>query len=216
MKKSLAIIAAFVAAVSFASAKEVSFGFKGALGPNWGSSLAATSSLSSSSSMSTAVLLGFGGFANISLSNVVSIQPELWIMGNNFSISSSSSSSSISYSTSCNYASMDIPVLLAFKVKQVNIVVGPYLSIPLGDLSMSMGGFSGSSSIANGTIPGMLFGAEYAKKFSKFDLIVGGRYLFDFWSICDEEESSSGSTTTESLFTRRGLLLTVGLSFKKN
>jgi hypothetical protein len=113
---------------------------------------------------------------------------------------------------------MELPVLLCLKIQKVNFLIGPYLSLPMGNLKMSFESISGSEKISSGAIFGMLFGLEGSKTMDKFDLVFGGRYIFDFSPICCLEESSAYSTkqTSEPVFTRRGLLLNFGLKFKTN
>ncbi|MBO4318956.1 MAG: PorT family protein [Treponema sp.] len=108
-----------------------------------------------------------------------------------------------------NYVSLDVPVLFTAKLEKWNFALGPYVSIPLGDLNRTRkeggSGINGSLDISTGANIGMLFGVGYEERLGLGRIVFGARYMLDFMPI----ETKVGSTTHKD-FTRRGLIIDIG------
>ncbi|MDR3335442.1 MAG: DUF2380 domain-containing protein [Treponema sp.] len=111
-----------------------------------------------------------------------------------------------------SYMSLDIPVLVRLGIGGINLFAGPYISIPLGNLTRSgtetkdytlskpVLGFMSSWGILGGLSVGFGLGPGY--------LTLQGRYMFDFNEISVED----GGDPTK-LFRRHGVNATIGYEF---
>lgn len=230
MKKIIAIAAIAIAAVSMATAKGKGFspvvGVHGYVDEAWGTTI---NGASDDTKRPIATNMGFGGgvFANLTLNGSFGVQPEVNFYMNNVGTQSFSSSSllnsSITTDYKMTYMSLDIPVLLTYRVNKFNLCVGPYISIPVGNPTTSTktvtkvgdnvntGNSNGSWTVDNGVLFGLTAGLEYEQRIGTGRLIYGARYLLDFTPVKTYTGTDSdGNKQYAEDFTRRALELTVG------
>lgn len=100
------------------------------------------------------------------------------------------------------YYTVDVPLLLVLNIKKINVSIGPYASIPIGNLK-------GSKSFDNVDINsdtkinfGFIGGFSYEHTYGIGRCIIGARYITDFIPVKDDDDNA--------IFTRRGLLLDLG------
>ena len=206
MKKLIALIAVAVTAVAVAAADPliVIHGFVNlnALGTSWEH---ASDNDSAFGAFGDNVSIGGGVGVNIPFAGYFGVQPGIDIYGNR--VGTKNSDTGVVYSGS--YVSLDIPLLFTAKVEKWNFQLGPYLSIPLGDLKTTLKSgsseYSDDKDIESNVLVGMLFGVGYEERLGLGRLVFGARYMLDFMPL---EANISG--TKDKLFTRRGLEIDIG------
>lgn len=223
MKKIVSILAVAIAAVSLVSAKGVAVGVHGYASEGWGAAYADGST--PERPFGANLSFGGGAFVNAGLKGPWNVQAEVNYYNNN--IGKKSVITVGSYSTTTvdkyTYSSIDIPVLLGYKYKTINFLVGPYISIPVSQLTSSWSSVtttSSGNSNKNGTygsvdISGVTFGAtvgfDYETRMGPGRAIVGVRYMHDFNPIKHVTKDDDGNVTdTTNYFYRGGLELTLG------
>ena len=108
------------------------------------------------------------------------------------------------------YTSLDIPLLFTAKLEKWNFALGPYLSIPLGNVTATRD-TSGSLTYKNGRKVnfGITAGVGYEERMGMGRIVFGGRYMLDFLdNFVDDPDNVAGKS--EFNFTRRSLLIDVG------
>ena len=115
-----------------------------------------------------------------------------------------------------NYLSIDIPVLFTIKVNKFNFAIGPYLSIPLGDVTETLTNIKILNNPYNDQsykYPnrsainfGATLGIGYEQRLGMGMLVFGGRYMHDFLPI---EVKDSDSNVIARLW-RGALAIDVG------
>jgi len=227
MKKTIAIVAVLATMLSFAVAKDYSFTFgaQGFFGEGWGKSwgkdtqdafdMMKQAGLKVSDPFDLNMLYGGGAFINLPIAANFGVQPEVNYMVNNTGYKMEDDSSN--WMSACiSYNSIDIPVLFTYKALKFNFLVGPYISIPVGDFSVvskdssSTADDTWTGTIASKTLFGMMFGFNVAERMGGQYLILGARYMLDFSPI-QMKDSTSGDVS--DLYTRRALLVNAGIRF---
>ena len=221
MKKIVAFMAIALAAVSLASAKGIAVGVHGYLGEGWGSAYADTDS-QPQKPFGENLYFGGGAYFSYGFKSALAIQPEV-----NFRVNNIGSRSSVTVplvgttttTTRWTYNSVDIPVLLTYQYKKFNLLIGPYISIPVSGLSStttierSSGSSTGSGTVTD-TLSGVTFGAtvglEYAMRMGPGRLVIGGRYFHDFNPVKYETTDGEGNKSTTNYFYRGAAEVTVG------
>lgn len=242
MKKTIAFIAILATALSFASAKKYSFTFgaHGFIGEGWGTSWDDDMNVSSDATapFGDNMLFGAGAFVNLPITGGLGIQPEVNFMANNAAFYEKANASlfglvsgTFEGTTKYSYNSIDIPVLFTYKLLKFNVLVGPYISIPVTDITKNVSGtitqtnfLTGESSdpytpdavtltSAGKPVFGMAFGANIAERMGGMYLIFGARYMLDFSPMQYVTTASDGTKTYHNVATRRGLTLDAGIRF---
>lgn len=118
-----------------------------------------------------------------------------------------------------NYLSLDIPLLFTAKVNKWNFALGPYVSIPLGDVAATTKGTINNLSYDNSENPdklahswgsvGLEVGVGYEQRMGMGRLVIGGNYMLDFIPIEVGTKNSEGKFVAANKFTRRALKLDV-------
>lgn len=219
MKKIVAFMAIALTAVSLASAKGIAVGVHGYLGEGWGSAYADDSQ--PQKPFGENLYFGGGAYFSYGFKSALAIQPEVNFRVNN--IGSRNSTTLLGNTTTTTnrwtYNSVDIPVLLTYQYKKFNLLIGPYISIPVSGLSYTRTTtLNGDSSTTSGTVvdtlSGVTFGAtvglEYAMRMGPGRLVVGGRYFHDFNPVKYESTDSDGNKSTTNYFYRGAAEVTVG------
>ena len=196
MKKILALAAVAVTAVALASADPLFVGHAyfgvglGSAVQNWNGSTSSPTRTDLSkdyTSWNFGSNLDFGaGIAiNIPFGDYFGFQPGVDFYVNNVGYHDKTSSErDITYT----YLSIDIPLLLTAKINKWNFSIGPYVSIPLGDVTRTNTYTSGSSTSSTkynhswGSI-GAMVGVGYEQRIGLGRLVIGGRYMHDFMPI---------------------------------
>ncbi|MEE3312633.1 MAG: porin family protein [Treponema sp.] len=107
------------------------------------------------------------------------------------------------------YTSLDIPLLFTAKLEKWNFALGPYLSIPLGNVTATTS--SRTETYKNGRKInfGITAGVGYEERLGMGRIVFGGRYMLDFLdNFVDDPDNFSGKS--EFKFTRRALLIDIG------
>lgn len=221
MKKIVAFMAIALAAVSLASAKGIAVGVHGYLGEGWGSAYADTDS-QPQKPFGENLYFGGGAYFSYGFKSALAIQPEVNFRVNNIGSRSSVTlplSGTTTTTTRWTYNSVDIPVLLTYQYKKFNLLIGPYISIPVSGLSStttierSSGSTTGSGTVTD-TLSGVTFGAtvglEYAMRMGPGRLVIGGRYFHDFNPVKYETTDDGGNKSTTNYFYRGAAEVTVG------
>lgn len=207
MKKTMALIAVLAAGITLASAAPV-LSLHGAAGNGFfGTSFANDTVNQNQKTWGENWDFAFGAGLNFSLGGNFGIQPEVNLAINNAGYTYNTEST-----LSFNYMSLDIPLLLTFRVNKWNFLVGPYVSFPLTQLTRTTKPNANSNpitstfDIANApfTVWGLTIGAGYEERIGIGRLVIGARYSFDFTPI----QQKVGNTSFD-LFTRRALYLDV-------
>ncbi len=224
MKKIVSILAVAIATVSLVSAKGLSVGVHGYASEGWGAAYANGST--PERPFGANLSFGGGAFVNSGLKGPWNLQAEVNYYNNNVGDKSSANvgGNSTTTVTKYTYSSIDIPVLLGYKYKSINFLVGPYISIPVSQLTSSYT----KTTIALGTttnssggptvvsdISGVTFGAtagfDYETRLGPGRAIVGVRYLHDFSPVkYDAKDDDGNVNSTKTYFYRGGLELTLG------
>lgn len=206
MKKTMALIAVLAAGITLASAAPV-LSLHGAAGNGFfGTSFANDTVNQNQKTWGENWDFAFGAGLNFSLGGNFGIQPEVNLAINNAGYTYNTEST-----LSFNYMSLDIPLLLTFRVNKWNFLVGPYVSFPLTQLTRTTKPNANSNpitstfDIANApfTVWGLTIGAGYEERIGIGRLVIGARYSFDFTPI------QAKNTLGVNDFTRRALYLDV-------
>ena len=206
MKKTMALIAVLAAGITLASAAPV-LSLHGAAGKGFfGTSFANDTVNQNQKTWGENWDFAFGAGLNFSLGGNFGIQPEVNLAINNAGYTYNTEST-----LSFNYMSLDIPLLLTFRVNKWNFLVGPYVSFPLTQLTRTTKPNANSDpitrtfDIANApfTVWGLTIGAGYEERIGIGRLVIGARYSFDFTPI------QAKNTLGVNDFTRRALYLDV-------
>ena len=208
MKKLIALIAVAVTAVAVAAADPliVIHGFVNfnALGTSFNDDVY-PSDASTFGAFGDNISAGGGVGVNIPFGGYFGVQPGIDIYANRVGFKSSElfSGTEVVYAT--NYVSLDIPVLFTAKLEKWNFQLGPYVSIPLGDMSADIkydgGSLSNDGDIDSNVIFGLVAGVGYEERLGLGRIVFGARYMLDFMPI--EVEGTK-------IFTRRGLEIDIG------
>ena len=227
MKKIVAFMAIALAAVSLASAKGIAVGVHGYLGEGWGSAYADTDS-QPQKPFGENLYFGGGAYFSYGFKSALAIQPEVNFRINNIGYRSSATVAGVTTTdtTRWTYNSVDIPVLLTYQYKKFNLLIGPYISIPVSGLSYTnvhtvanspvsaLNGTTETSGTVRDTLSGVTFGAtvglEYAMRMGPGRLVVGGRYFHDFNPVKYETTDGDGNKSTTNYFYRGAAEVTVG------
>jgi hypothetical protein len=142
--------------------------------------------------------------------DVWSVQAELnFMLNNGMEISGQGNTVKIDYPT------LDIPLLVRWNFIQaplvVGIVIGPYISLPIGRLNLSVGG-RGASLDMNGNAPGIAGGFALGRRLGPGNLTVDVRYLNDFRSLHVREDFGDGMQDA-NICIRRSINVTAGYEF---
>ena len=208
MKKTMALIAVLAAGITLASAAPV-LSLHGAAGNGFfGTSFANDTINQNQKTWGENWDFAFGAGLNFSLGGNFGIQPEVNLAINNAGYTINNSEATVS----SNYMSLDIPLLLTFRVNKWNFLVGPYVSFPLTQLTSTAKPNANSDpttstfDIANApfTVWGLTIGAGYEERIGIGRLVIGARYSFDFTPI-----QAKAYGVTADYFTRRALYLDV-------
>ena len=209
MKKLITLLAVSVTAIAVAAADPliVLHGFvnMNAFGSSYEADLPSSDKMSAFGAFGDNVSIGGGIGVNIPFAGYFGVQPGVDVYGNRIGFKYDNSDNIYAFS----YVSLDIPVLFTAKVEKWNFALGPYLSIPLGDLKVTMKNGSSESSIdrdvSSSVNVGLLLGVGYEERLGLGRIVFGARYMLDFMPI----ETKVGSTTHKD-FTRRGLIIDIG------
>lgn len=201
MKKILALAAVAVTAVALASADPLFVGhayFGVGLGsqvtqPN-GKPMGSYTNNTSAYTWNFGSNLDFGaGVAiNIPFGDYFGFQPGVDFYVNNVGYHTTVGSDK---DITCTYLSLDIPLLLTAKINKWNFSIGPYVSIPLGDVTAVNSTDTSHPVKYNhswGSV-GALVGVGYEQRIGLGRLVIGGRYMHDFVAI-DVNDKNTGST----------------------
>jgi hypothetical protein len=142
--------------------------------------------------------------------DVWSIQTELNVMLNNgMEISGHGDTVKIDYPT------LDIPLLVRWNFMQAplvaGLVVGPYISFPVGKLNLSVGD-RGSALDMEGYTLGIIGGFALGYKLGPGSLTADLRYLNDFRSLSVREDFGDGMQDA-NICIRRSINITLGYEF---
>jgi hypothetical protein len=142
--------------------------------------------------------------------DVWSIQAELnFMLNNGIEISGHGTTVKIDYPT------LDIPLLVRWNFIQLpftaGIVIGPYISIPIGKLNLSVGD-RGSALDMKGNTLGIAGGFALGYKLGPGSLAADLRYLNDFGSLLVREDFGEGMQDA-NICIRRSINVTVGYEF---
>jgi hypothetical protein len=113
------------------------------------------------------------------------------------------------------YTTLDIPVLIRWNFIQSPLVVGvfagPYLSVPMGKLTVSRGD-KGSTLDLTGISYGGTAGAVVAHKFGPGNILADIRFLHDAASLLVRENFGEGVQDAK-ICIRRSVNVTAGYEF---
>jgi hypothetical protein len=114
-----------------------------------------------------------------------------------------------------DYPTLDIPLLVRWHFIQMPLVagvlVGPYISIPVGKLNLSVGN-RGAALDMNGNTLGIAGGLTLGRRLGPGNLILDARYLNDFRSLHVREDFGEGLEDA-NIGIRRSINVTVGYEF---
>ena len=200
MKKLIALIAVAVTAVAVAAADPlivihglVNFN---ALGTSFKD---APDSASAFDAFGDNISIGGGVGVNIPFGGYFGVQPGVDVYGNRVGLKDGDDVMTRSY------VSLDIPVLFTAKVEKWNFQLGPYLSIPLGDMTWKYNGDGTDLDVTSNVIFGLVAGIGYEERLGLGRIVFGARYMLDFMPV---EVEFMG--TKQEIFTRRGLEIDIG------
>lgn len=229
MKKIIALAVAAVAAVAVASADPILVGH-GYFGVGLGSTVTDKDGnavdipvISEKNSWSFGSNLDFGAGIgiNIPFGGYFGFQPGVDFYVNNVGYHTDYKvGETVVYNVdyTFNYLSLDIPLLFTAKVNKWNFALGPYVSIPLGDVADTTKGTVASYSKDNTENPdklahswgsvGLEVGVGYEQRMGMGRLVIGGNYMLDFIPI-EVGTKSEGKLVAANKFTRRALKIDV-------
>jgi hypothetical protein len=149
-------------------------------------------------------------YGALKFNDIWSIQPELNIMSNN-----GLEVSGQGYTVKIDYTTLDIPLLIHFNFIQTpviaGIVVGPYVSLPIGKVNLSVGD-NGSALDTTGFAYGITGGFVVGKKIGIGHIVGDLRFLHDFNSLMVQEDFGDGLQDA-NIGIRRSINLTAGYEF---
>lgn len=213
MKKLITFLAVSITAIAVAAADPIIVGHGfvnlNALGTTYDGS---SDTMSAMAAFGDNVSAGGGVGVNIPFGGYFGIQPEVDFYFNRIGFKEDTFNNIYTNS----YVSLDIPVLFTAKVEKWNFKLGPYLSIPLGNLKTqtkySGGGTSDATSydINNGVNVGLLLGVGYEERLGMGRIVFGVNYMLDFLSTETKVPTLLGGTSIDKQFTRRGLMFDIG------
>lgn len=218
MKKILTLIAVSVASIALAVADPIIVGH-GYFGVGLGSTVTdSNGDKIEDAKWDFASNLDFGGGigVNIPFGGYFGIQPGVDFYVNNVGCKGSTTvgDTTITSELKFNYLSLDIPVLFTVKLDKWNFALGPYVSIPLGNIKRSATinpdpfNMSGTSERSHswGSV-GISVGAGYEQRLGMGRLVCGLRYMIDLIPI--EVKSGSGDSVSNK-FNRGALAVDLG------
>jgi hypothetical protein len=139
-----------------------------------------------------------------------SIQPEVNYMQNN-----GMEVSGQGYTVKIDYTTLDIPLLIRWNFIQspfiAGVVVGPYVSLPISKLNLSIG-YRGSALDTTGFSYGVTAGFAFGPRVGPGNLIVDVRFLHDLASLMVCEDFGEGMQDAK-IGIRRSINLTFGYEF---
>jgi hypothetical protein len=142
--------------------------------------------------------------------DVWSVQAEL-----NFMINNGMETSGRENVVNIGYATIDIPLLVRWNFIQspvmVGLVLGPYVSLPMGRLNLSVDG-RGAALDTKGYSLGIAFGFALGSKLGPGSLAADIRYINDFGTIYVHEDFGEGPQDA-NICIRRSINITVGYEF---
>jgi TolB-like protein len=149
-------------------------------------------------------------YVGFRVNNKWSIQPEL-----NFIVNNGMEVSGQGYTVKIDYTTLDIPLLIRWDFilspVRAGVVLGPYLSLPIGKLNLSVGD-SGSAldtvGITYGATAGFIIGYKVGPGYLTGDI----RFLHDFGSLMVREDFGDGLQDAK-IGIRRSINLTFGYEF---
>lgn len=226
MKKILAFAAVAVAAVALASADPILVGH-GYFGVGIGSTVKngsgnALDSATTSWSFGSNLDFGAGLAVNIPFGGYFGFQPGVDFYVNNVGYNQKYTNIGVEHNNdfTYRYMSIDIPLLLTAKVNKFNFALGPYVSIPVGEMNKNSVWNTKTSSTSSttkgddtyahswGSI-GLLIGMGYEQRMGMGRLVIGGNYMLDFIPIDVIRKNSDGTETTMAKLERRALKVDV-------
>jgi hypothetical protein len=162
------------------------------------------------------IVFALAVYGNYEIFPRFSVQAELGLMINNGVKLSTSVPGIGSFGMKGSFMSLDIPVLARYDFLEspvsLGVLGGPYLSVPIGKLKTeitdSTGYFGGNSSEdfdIDGIRFGITAGVAAGYKLGPGSIVADLRFLMDLAPVKIKD-----SGTTEKVFTRRGVNLTVG------
>ncbi len=219
MKKILALAAVAVTAVALASADPLFVGHAyfgvglGSAVQDWNKGNSTRTDLGNNYKWNFGSNLDFGaGVAiNIPFGDYFGFQPGVDFYVNNVGYHYETGNGYDKRDQTFTYLSLDIPLLFTAKINKWNFAIGPYVSIPLGDVTSTRNIISSSSltsykySHSWGSI-GALVGVGYEMRIGLGRLVFGGRYFHDFMPIDVEYKDYSNSWPDGTLSLWRGAL----------
>lgn len=223
MKKILTLIAVSVASIALAVADPIIVGH-GYFGVGLGSTVKdSDGNKIDNAKWDFASNLDFGGGigVNIPFGGYFGIQPGVDFYVNNVGYKAGPTTlfgTTTTVNMKYNYLSLDIPVLFTVKLDKFNFALGPYVSIPLGDIKTDNTTTTDTPSIdyhnTSTTHPayshswgsvGITVGAGYEQRLGMGRLVCGLRYMIDIIPI----EIKDGDTVTGK-FNRGALAVDLG------
>lgn len=222
MKKLITFLAVSITAIAVAAADPIIVGHGfvnfNALGTSFENlspvdvtSLTPIDEVDSFGAFGSNISAGGGVGVNIPFAGYFGVQPEVDLYVNRVGYKYDSVLYGSDAVASFNYLSLDIPVLFTAKVEKWNFKVGPYVSIPLGNLkithSNSSTNYSDDRKITSNAIFGMLAGIGYEERLGMGRIVFGVNYMLDF---TPPVTIRNGSSDDYRLFTRRGLMIDIG------
>ncbi|MBR6295240.1 MAG: PorT family protein [Treponema sp.] len=209
MKKILALIAASVASIAIAAADPIVVGHGylgfGALGTTFNKDeMGFTEKVDVFGAFFKNLDFGAGAEINIPFGGYFGVQAGVDFYVNNASYKAEEDTYTF------NYYSLDIPLLFTAKLEKWNFALGPYLSIPLGDVISSRESSDGVTALKCATKVnfGITAGVGYEERLGMGRILFGGRYMLDFLPMKSAETTASDKRWFE--FTRRALLIDIG------
>lgn len=194
MKKIMALVAVAVAAVAMASADPVLIGHG-----YWGSGLGTAVRTADGDKIdgtkwnfASNMEFGAGLAVNIPFGGYFGVQPGVDFYVNNVGLNWKLGSADLDVTYS--YMSIDIPVLFTVKLNKWNFAVGPYVSIPVGDVVLAAKGNNDAGKLAAAGMDGdkynhswgsvgALISVGYEQRLGMGMLTYGARYMHDFMPI---------------------------------
>ena len=236
MKKTMAVVVMLAAALSLVSAKsskKYSFtagahalagvGF-GTFDADWEKTIKDNANMSKG----IGIDVGGGAWINFPLVQGLCIQPEVNYMYNMAQASYKGTTAGLTTDRNnvCSYSSIDVAALFTYKVQSINFLVGPTVSFPISDFTVSR---KGSQTIGNTSTAidetntytidttatfGFQAGANTNVRFGLGQIVAGARFMMDFTPIQRFNKNSNGEITSkDDLYKRMGVIAEVGYRF---
>lgn len=201
MKKIMALVAVAVAAVAMASADPVLIGHG-----YWGSGLGTAVRDADGDKIpdtkwnfASNMEFGAGLAVNIPFGGYFGVQPGVDFYVNNVGFNTKDSFMDVDFTFS--YMSIDIPVLFTVKLNKWNFAVGPYVSIPVGDVVCAAKANNDAGKLVAAGMDdtkynhswgsvGALISVGYEQRLGMGMLTYGARYMHDFMPITITEKNT--------------------------